>query len=142
MAGPDTKLSQKTEITDPSGGYLHMIVFSGGSWKSYRLPTSVLSQIPLLQVIKEVNRSADFTQAFDASAKLFSIDFQQLSGAPKIKVGLTSGGTEISLSEIPIPSGNTTSIPFNQTFDIASTVYITITGGTVNVNFTYSENFF
>ncbi len=144
MAGPDTKLSQKIPlaITDPTGGYLYIIVpDGGGGWDGVPIAAADIVSSQLFTITKEVNKSADFTIAFDAGTKLFQIDFQQQTGSPKIKVGTTPGGDEISLAEIPIPSGEV--IPIDgKTFSINTTVYIAVTGGAVNVNFTFIENFF
>lgn len=144
MAGPDTKLSQKITGSpiDPTGGYLHIIIPDGGSWKSEAIEASTFLAASLYQIDKEVNKSADFTKAYDAGTKLLSVDFAHVSGSPKIKIGTTLGGSELSLSELPVPSGGYLPVNVSKIFSIPSTVYIAITGGTVNVNFTFVANFF
>lgn len=144
MAGPDTKLSQKIPgaITDPTGGYLHIIVpDGGGGWDSKAIAVANIMSAQLFDVTKDVNKSSDYPIAFDAGTKLFSIDIQHLSGNPLIKVGTTSGGDEISLSQIPIPSGEVITLD-GRTFDINTTVYISISGGSVNINYLFIENYF
>lgn len=143
MAGPDTKLSLKIPqaVSDPTGGYFYIIVPDGGDWDGVPIAASDVISSSLFEVDKDVNKSADYTVAFDAGTKLFSIDFQHQSGSPLIKVGTTPGGDEISLSQIPVPTDDFITID-GTIFKINTTIYISISGGVVNVNYLKIENYF
>lgn len=143
MAGPDTKLSQKTITTDPENGYLHIIKPNGPGFDSFRIsPTNLPAPGGELTTDKLVNQDSPITKAFDAGTKLESIDFSWIAGSPLIKIGLTLGGSEISLAELPVPNGDFLPINTTKIFPITTTVYISITGGTVNININYRKNYF
>lgn len=91
---------------------------------------------------KDTSKSSDYTKEFSAGEKLESIDFEYVSGSPYIKVGLTSGGTQISLMELPVPTGDYLPLTVNKIFSATTTVYVGITGGTVNVNWDYRTLYF
>ncbi len=145
MAGSDKKLSEfiPSAITDPSGGYFHIIKPDGsGGYESKAISEEYVTPTSNRTTDKLVNQSASFTKAFDAGTILERISFAHVSGSPLIKVGTTLDGTEISLAEMSVPSGDYLVLVPNKIFSGTTTVYITISGGTVNVNFDYITNYF
>ena len=144
MAGPDTKLSQQPVTTDPTAGFMYIIKpDGGGGWESFQIAHSnVTTTGQVILIDKEINKNSNFTKAFDSGTKLLSVDFAHVSGSPKIKLGTTPGGSELSLAELPVPSGDYLPVQVNKSFSGITTIYISISGGTVNVNFTFIENFF
>jgi len=144
MAGPDTKLSVQTVTTDSTGGYLYVIIpDGGGGWLSRRIdPLNLPGAAGLFAVDKEVSQSASTTFAMDASSKLFDVDFAWVSGTPLIRIGTTLTGVELSLAELSVPNNSFLAVNINTIFKITTTIYITITGGTVNFNVRYIENWF
>jgi len=91
---------------------------------------------------KEVDKDAAFTKTFNAGEKLEAIDFEYVSGTPYIKVGLTLGGTQVSLAELVVPTDDYLSLTVNKIFSAETIVYVTITGGVVNVNWDYRTLYF
>jgi hypothetical protein len=149
------KLSAKPITTVPTGGYVHIITPDGfGGWVSYRIShsnflSSISSAITALQnyqtqgvtTSKETNKTADFTKVFAANTKIESIDFKHVSGTPVLKVGETISGDEIS-PEIILGSNEHLNILISKSYESSQTIYITLSGGTVNVNFNYRTNYF
>jgi len=91
---------------------------------------------------KETDKDAAFTKTFSAGEKLEAIDFEYVSGTPYIKVGLTLGGTQVSLAELAVPTDDYLSLTVNKIFSAETIVYVTITGGVVNVNWDYRTLYF
>ena len=75
-----------------------------GGWDFGRITASTFLQSSDDITQKEVNISSDFEFVAPASSLLRGIRFQWLSGSPKIKVGTTPGGTEISLVQHNVPN--------------------------------------
>jgi hypothetical protein len=76
------------------------------------------------------NQNANFTISMLANSCLKEIHFKYISGTPIIKVGTTAGGSDI------VAEFTSTSIDRNITdfYNIgAQTVYISISGGVVNI---------
>jgi len=141
----DIKLSDRLITTIVDGGYLYIIIpDGGGGFLSKRILASTFQNpIDLPIIDKLVAQGAPFTKAFDAGTLLERIDFQYVSGTNvKIKVGITVGGDEVSITELPVPNGGNLPLVNVRTFEITETLYITITGGVLNINFKYIPNYF
>lgn len=144
MAGPDSKLSEQVETTDSTGGYLFIIKPDGGGFVDRKISASnlVTATANARKIDKIVNQSSDDTYAVSAGSKVDSIDFEHVSGTPLIKIGSSAGGVQYSLAEIPVPSSDYLVVAIQKIFSGSSTIYISISGGTVNYNVIYTENYF
>ena len=101
--------------------------------------TDLESQVVTVDL--EVNKSANFTKAFAALTKIEAIDFKHVLTSPSVSLGTTPGGTEL-MPLLPVPSGEVLNVPLNKTYVGSQTVYITISGGNVDVEFYYRTNRF
>lgn len=139
-----TQLDEQTTV--PVGSFLYMVIpIGGGNYVSKKIDPTYLQQPADVITDKLVLQGAAFTKAFDASAYVAGVYFNWVSGTPAIKVGLTVGGSEISGLPTGTPVSPTTkslTVSVDSTYVDATTLYIDITGGAVNVNFRYINNFF
>ena len=87
---------------------------------------------------KFMNQSAPFSYEMPENSCLYFIHFRKVSGNPTVKIGLTNGGEELMASELM--SGVMTGQTFFFPYDLATILYIGISGGTVNVNITYNSD--
>ena len=94
-----------------------------------------------LQTTKETSKSAPFTIALDANTRLYSIDFQKVSGSPLVKIGTTLSGEQIS-PELEVLTNEPLDVNIGKTYTPATTIYVGISGGTVNININYRPNYF
>lgn len=89
--------------------------------------------------VSDTGKSASYTKVFPALSKLKGFDIYVTAGTPSIKIGTTAGGTDI-LPLTAITDIELFTIPYP--FKISTTLYITISGGTVSINFEYYANIF
>jgi hypothetical protein len=115
------------------------------SWSSLRVRQNVIAYCDTLNLSpltleQESNQDESFVKPFEGNSKLEGIDYRWIDGTPNVKVGTTEGGEEI-LSAMDVPENgsllNLVVFPFDTDMD----VYITITGGTVDVKFIYRLNY-
>jgi hypothetical protein len=150
----DQKLSQQSLTADPTGYFYQSKPNGLGGREDYQISdvslladiwtaiTDIEAQINVTLIVdKNTNKSADFTFDIPANAKLEAIDYRGVSGTTSVKVGTTPAGTEI-LSNRTVTTSNDSNNYIGKTFINPTTLYITITGGTINVNFAYRENYF
>jgi hypothetical protein len=144
----DEKLSQKDITTTTNGAYYYTIIPGllgiwlprRISWASLMLPLT--TRIEALEnsqggyaTTKYTNRNASFTHAFTANQKLEAIDMRLISGSPAVRFGTTVGGDEI-LSDRELDVLNDSNNIVSLSFQSATTMYITITGGACNITLT------
>lgn len=143
MAGPDTKLSQLPQTTDPTNGRLYMTKpDGGGGWDDHYIEHGDLVETSDFVTDSEVNQNSDYNFALDAGVKLENIDFEWQASSPLIKIGTTPGGTEISLAELSVPNNDYLVVNIDKIMTATTTIYISISGGTVNFKITYRTNYF
>ena len=133
-----------TSIT--TGSYMEITIPDGiGGYFSRRIAFAdfIIAIKEGLTIEKLVDQNIAFPKVFDAGTKLECIDFQYMSGSNvKIKVGTSFGGTEISLAELPVAANGNVSLALNRIFDSTDTIYVSISGGVVHINFKYFVNWF
>lgn len=134
----DVNILSFSEATDPRTGYVY-IVIGGTDYKiSYENFASIINAgIPTIS--KDTAKSASYTKTIPANSLLQRIDIKRTSGTPVIKVGTTLAGDEVMLSQT-VSTFSINEVP--EMFGTLTTLYITISGGTVNINFVYHENYF
>jgi len=150
----DKSLSQLTPTATVSGSYMEISIPDGsGGWYSRKILhsnvtatlTAALAIIntyiaQATQTNKYKSQSANFTDVLGSDCKVESIDFIWVSGSPNVKVGLSSLANDIISGRNPIsadPSENT----LNKYLGTSTTLYFTITGGSVDVIINYRENY-
>ena len=148
---PDETLDQQTTLTDPAGATFYALKGGADYEIAYSdLFNAVNTAISALQ--SQVNgieavhlfqdQSANFSQAYGALTKFISVDFRHKSGGTAtVRVGTSSGGSEIS-PDLPVAAGLHLNITVMKSFESATTLYFTISGGTVDVEITYKLNRF
>lgn len=150
----DEKLSQQSITADKAGFYYQSKPDGLGGRLDKQISdvnlfldiwdaiTDIESQIEVSIIVdKNLNKSADFTFDIPANGKLEAIDYRGVSGTTSVKVGTTPAGTEIHSNRTVTTSKDINNY-IGKTFITPTTLYITITGGTINVNFAYRENYF
>lgn len=135
----DQKLSARSITTIVTGGFVHIILPAAtpSGFASWRIAID-----DLIGSTKERHaaQAANFTIDLDADTLLTSIDLLFVTGTPVIKVGT-------ALSTNDIISGRTLSVSKNSLnilrdyFKNATTLYFTITGGTVDVLVNYKKDY-
>jgi hypothetical protein len=143
MAGPDTKVSERNITTTTTGGYIHIILpDGGGGWESYRILASTFVQSSDEQIDDVTNRATDYSFALNAGVKFHGIDFEQVNGNPQVKIGTSSGGDELSLTTHPVPSEDYLILDTPKIMVGTTTIYVGISGGTVNMKIRYRDPYF
>jgi len=93
----------------------------------------------LLLTLKEGTKNTTFNRTFQAGSQIVAVEGVKVSGTPVIKIGFGSGGSDI-LEETEIDSD------FYQNYVIncieATTIFVTISGGSLKINFKYHANNF
>lgn len=85
--------------------------------------------------------STSQTWAAEEGCLLTGIDIHWVASTPTVRVGTTLGGDEI-MGDRLVTSAADSNNSVRKSFTSASTVYITISGGTVTVNLDYETNYF
>ena len=150
----DKAISDLTSTTTTSGGYVEISIPDGsGGWLSRKITHSsfvaaLQSSITTLQTYdsqatqttKHASKSADFTQILGSNVKLESIDIVWVSGTPSIEVGTSLAANDIISGRTPT-SGNPSINLLAEYFGSSTTLYFAVSGGTVNINVNYRENY-
>jgi hypothetical protein len=84
-------------------------------------------------------QSAAFLYTIPGNSRLEGIDFNYKSGTPVVAVGLSPGAQDILSGQTVPPAGSTNGVTQNVPTDLP--LYITITGGTVDVMMIYRKNY-
>ena len=147
----DQKLSQQSITADVTGYYYQSKPDGGGGRDDYQITdvslladvwtsiAAIEAQLDVsLLMSKNLNKSADFTLAMAANSRLEFIDYRPISGTTVVKCGTTPAGSEI-LSNRTVTSSDSNNY-VGKTFPNPTTLYFTITGGTISVNVAYREN--
>jgi len=93
-----------------------------------------------LSFVQDSNKSTSYTKDFSENSITERIDYKWKSGTPVVKIGTTLGGEDI-VSELTV-SDNTSSVNLiTFPFDADTTVYITISGGTVDIMWIYRTGY-
>jgi hypothetical protein len=93
----------------------------------------------IVQPLKLPGVSANTTQAINANTFIQSISLSATSGTPTIRIGTTANGTDVMLDTKP---GSFTQTTIQRYFSAAATLYITVTGGTVNIRIDLLNGFY
>jgi len=150
MALTNENLYDKTLTADPTDKYFYSPDLTTDYYISYsNLFGPVNAAISALQTAVnagvqtdyETGQSSNFTKVFAAFTKIESIDFRHISASPLVKIGTTPGGDEI-LPELPVPSGEHLNNYLGKSYESGQTIYISISGGSVDVAFNYRSNYF
>ena len=110
------------------------------SWANLVLPlttriTALESSLGGFATVKYTNKNASFTHAILANQKLEAIDLRLISSSPVVRIGTTVGGDEI-MSDRELVSGQDDNNIIGTSFQDATTLYITISGGSCNITLT------
>lgn len=145
---PGENLSQQDPTTTLNGAYYYTIIPGllgiwlprRISWANLVLPLTTRiealeSSLGGYATTKYTNRNASFTHALLANQKIEAIDMRLISGSPVVRFGTTVGGDEI-LSDRELESLNDSNNIVSLSFQSATTMYITITGGACNITLT------
>lgn len=156
MAGADEKLTDRSYTTTTTGTHIMINIPDAGSptgFTSYRITYAAFlatnnAAIATLQAydaqapvtVKEQGKSGNFTNNLSADTKLESIDIIWVSGTPTVKVG-TSAGTGNIISGRTPTSGNPSMNILDKYWVGATTLYFTISSGTVDIIINKRENY-
>jgi len=114
------------DITNPQelANAVDSLVVSGGSSSSSGF-----------YMISDTNQSLSYERVFSAGNQLWGIDGLLVSGAPVIQIGTTLGGRDL----MPPTLITNPSFTFRiiKTFVIAEPIYITISGGVLDINYRF-----
>ena len=142
MAGQ--KFSQRDTTVDKAGGFIPINLPIGGG----EYVTKMISVNNLLAGIGNngitiLGITSTYGYGINANSYIGSFKIKILTGTPSIKIGTTAGGTDI----VDDGSGNpvlitspTDQIFINRIFPTAGGLNITVSGGTIDLNFDLIEN--
>lgn len=111
------------------------------------LNTSDLEVTYSTYILREIRKqefdsvSTSQTWAAESGTLLSGIDIHWVASTPTVRVGTTLGGDEI-MGDRLVTSAADSNNAVRKSFTAATTVYITISGGTVTVNLDYETNYF
>jgi hypothetical protein len=120
----------------PTNGIFYVVIDGVDYQISYETLISLINNDGI-KIIKDLNKSANYSRTFNAGNQLQQIDIKKLTGNPIVRIGTSLNGTDI-LPDIPVVSTSINSIVVD--FVATTTLYITISGGSVSLNFKYYEN--
>lgn len=89
--------------------------------------------------VKISNVSSNTTQALGANTFLQDISVSAVSGSPTVRIGTTPNGTDILPDTAP---GSFSLVNVQEYFASATTLYITISGGTANFRMMVLNNYY
>jgi hypothetical protein len=90
--------------------------------------------------IKFENVASAFDYSILTTEKLFSIDCRKVSGTPLVTVGTTLAGNDLQ-TETAITTSDL-NILINKTFPINQNIYVTVSGGVIDIQLTIMTNCF
>jgi hypothetical protein len=131
----NTNVLELNEAIAPTGGYVYIIIDSVDYKISYE---NFIKLLPIsnFKMITDKDKSANYSRSISTPFKLESIDIYKKSGTPIVSIGTTLGGVDI-IDNQTIDSVSVNALPFP--FPSGTTFFITITGGTVSINYNYYE---
>jgi hypothetical protein len=89
---------------------------------------------------QESDIAASYTKDFLENTITERIDYRWKSGTPLVKIGTTAGGDDI-LTEMEVPSNKSLVNIITYPFDADTTVYITVSGGILDIMWIYRKDF-
>ena len=93
----------------------------------------------IVSPVKLPGVNSNTTQVISADTYVESIYLTATSGTPTVRIGTTPNGQDICPDVQP---GSFQNIFVQQYFAVSTTLYITLSGGTINVRFDLTNNFF
>ena len=132
----NVNILQLPAASNPTNGIFYVVI----DGVDYQIPYETLISLinnDGIKIIKDLNKSANYSRTFNAGNQLQQVDIKKLSGNPIVRIGTSLNGTDI-LSDIAVVSSSINSIVVD--FVATTTLYITISGGSVSLNFKYYEN--
>jgi hypothetical protein len=150
MAGEKLSIQQETTVTNGTyfytiiPGLLGLFLSRKISWVNLFKPvTDRLVALESIQgnfaSVKYSNKGTAFTHSLLANSKVESIDFRVISGSPVVKVGTTVGGEEV-LPEISLTAGTDSNNLIMTSYEAATIIYFTVTGGYLNTTITVKSS--
>jgi len=147
----DETLDLQIALTDPAGATFYALK-SGVDYEiTYANLIAALStaisdlqteQNKATQTVVRKTQSSAFIEPFVADTLVERIDFRHVSGSNcLVKIGTSVGASDI-MPELQVPAGEDMPVTINKSWDAATDIYITITTGTVDVQFDYKLNRF
>ena len=145
----EQKLSERTQTTSGTGGFVHIIRDLGSGFQSFRISVANLLQpvTSLLSTIQTnlenrlrigvVETSTDTTFTMPANSKLEGVDVFWVSVEPVVKIGTTDGGDEV-LFETTYTEGEESVLKY-KLFPSGGTLFIKCSGGSIKININYRE---
>ena len=100
---------------------------------------STIAMSKVLLFIQVSDQSANFTYTIPGNSRLETIDFNYISGTPLVKIGLTAGAEDVLFEHVVLSAGEINQIPRNVSSDLP--LFISISGGVVDVMFSYRSGF-
>lgn len=88
----------------------------------------------------ETGKNANFNIAYAANTKFYSINFRQTAGSPTVKVGTSAGADDIC-TDRAVASGTDRNVSVDVGFESATTLYFTISGGTLDITIEYRQTY-
>lgn len=88
----------------------------------------------------EFGKNSNFNKIYAANTKFYSINFRNISGTPTVKVGTSSGSDDL-ISDKVVNNGTDRNVTINVGFESSTTLYFTISGGTLNITIEYRQNY-
>lgn len=124
------KLSQRTVTSDKTGGFVHIILPSGGNFLSYQIAVTDLLKGSVTGSAFLSNVTGAQTVIPGDNVYVSSIFVKKISGTPSIKIGTTVGGVDI----LPVTLiTDFQVIHIERLFATSDILYFTITSGNVNI---------
>jgi hypothetical protein len=112
---------------------------SAGDISNWNGAVAFMNNITGLEMISAPNVSTNTTISIPANSKVISIDFLRVSGTPIIKIGTTLGGDDI-FAETSVSTND--GVTLNYRFTSSTTLYATVSGGTIYIQTTLIKNLF
>ena len=89
---------------------------------------------------QESNLTTSYIKAFLGNTITERIDYRWKAGVPIIKIG-TAAGLDDIMSEMIVPTNKSMANIITYPFDVDTNVYITISGGTLDIMWVYRKNY-
>lgn len=93
----------------------------------------------IVSPVKLPGVNSNTTQVISSDTFVEAIYLTATSGTPTVRIGTTPNGQEICPDVQP---GSFQTVFVQQYFAVSTTLYITLSGGTINVRFDLTNNFF
>ena len=132
------------EITDPLGLKLYIVSDLADFHITYENLNKEFTDYydQAVQTELDQDKNSSYTKSIDADTKLESIDITHVSGTPTVRVGTSLGDDDVMRDREPVTGDNgDENSNISRTFKSSTTLYITISGGTVSIKWNIRNNY-